>query len=98
MHNDFMAIRSAVPGHDHGTAILRTQPGRVIDGHVDCVYSGKYEVICPACGDNPNLSYHQVPRDLQKLRGPSESLASGLAAFHLHTGLVDAAPATETVT
>jgi hypothetical protein len=61
-------------------------------------FMDQYEVICPACGDNPNLSYHQVPRDLQKLRGPSGSLASGLAAFHLHIGLVDAAPATEAVT
>ncbi len=98
MHNDFMAISNGVPGHDNGTAILRAQPGRVIDGHADCGYTGQYEVICPACGDNPDLSYHQLPRDLQKLHGPSESLASGLAAFHLHNGLVDAAPATEAVT
>ena len=90
MHNDFMAIRHGVPGHDNGTAILRAQPARMIDGHVDGGYTGQYEVICPACGDDPNLSYQQVPRDLQQLRGPSESLASGLAAFHLHIGLVEA--------
>ena len=77
MHNDFMAIRHGVPGHDNGTAILRAQPVRMIDGHVDGGYTGQYEVICPACGDDPSLSYHQVPRDLQKLRGPSESPASG---------------------
>jgi len=98
MHNDFMAIRHGVPGHDNGTAILRAQPARMIDGHVDGGYTGQYEVICPACGDDPNQSYHQVPRDLQKLRGPSESLASGLAAFELHIGLVDAAPATGALT
>ena len=60
--------------------------------------TGLYEVICPACGDDPNLSYHQVPRDLQQLRGPSESLASGLAAFHLHIGLVEATSVTGALT
>ncbi|MGO9082768.1 MAG: hypothetical protein ACLQDY_27695 [Streptosporangiaceae bacterium] len=97
-----MAIRNGVPGHDNGTAILRAQPGRVIDGHVDCGYTGQYEVICPACGDNPDLSYHQLPRDLQKLRGPSESLASRAgsvpSAQRARGRLVDAAPATEAVT
>lgn len=49
-------------------------------------------------GDDPNLSYDQVPPDLQWLRGPSESLAGGLAAFHGHAGLADAAPADEAMT
>jgi hypothetical protein len=93
-----LAICHGVAGHDNGTAFLRAQPVRMIDGHVDGGYTGQYEVICPACGDDPNLSYHQVPRDLQQLRGPSESLASGLAVFHLHIGLVEAAPATEALT
>jgi hypothetical protein len=39
-----------------------------------------------------------VPGDLQKLRGPSESLASELAAFELHIGLVDDSPATGALT
>ena len=78
MHNDFMAIRHGVPGHDNGTAILRARPARMIDGHINGGY--------------------QVPRDLQQLRGPSESLASGLAAFRLHIGLVEATPATEALT
>ena len=98
MHNDCVVICHGVPGHDNGTAILRAQPARMIDGHADGGYTGQYEVICPACGDDPNPSYHQVPRDLQQLRGPSESLASALAAFHLHIGLVAATPATEALT
>ena len=40
----------------------------------------------PAAIDHPTIA----ARDLQKLRGPCESLASGLAAFELHIGLVDA--------
>ena len=48
------------------------------------VYTGKYEVICPACGDDPNLNYDQVPPELQKLRGPHSALASGVAALDEH--------------
>ena len=93
-----MAICHGVAGHDNGTAFLRAQPVRMIDGHVDGGYTGRYEVICLVCGDDPNLGYDQVPPDLQRLRGPSESLAGGLAAFHGHVGLADAAPADEAVT
>ena len=92
-----MAICHGVAGHDNGTAFLRAQPVRMIDGHVDGGYTGRYEVICPVCGDDPNLGYNQVPPDLQRLRGPRESLAGGLAAFHGHVGLADAAPADEAV-
>ena len=93
-----MAICHGVAGHDNGTAILRAQPVRMIDGHVDGGYTGRYEVICPACGDDPNLSYDQVPTELQKIRRPRESLPSGLAALHLHIGLADTAPMNEAVT
>jgi len=64
----------------------------MIDGHADGGYTGRYEVICLACGDDPNLSYDQVPPELQKIRGPRESLLSGLAALDAHTGLADTAP------
>ena len=93
-----MAICDAVAGHDNGTAFLRAQPVRMIDGHADEGYTGRYEVICPACGDDPGLSYDQVPPGLQKIRGPSESLAGGLAALHAHVRLADAAPMGEAVT
>jgi hypothetical protein len=86
-----MAICHGVAGHDTGTAFLRAQPVRIIDGHADG-YTGRYEVICPACGDDPSLSFDQVPPDLQNIRGPSESVAGGLAAFHAHVGLTEAAP------
>jgi len=87
-----MAICHGAAGHDNGTAILRAQPVRMIDGHADGGYTGRYEVICPACGDDPNLSYDQVPPELQKIRGPRETLLNGLAALDVHTGLADTAP------
>jgi len=43
MHNDFMAIRHDVPGHDNGTAILRAQPARMVDGHVDDGYTARWQ-------------------------------------------------------
>jgi hypothetical protein len=86
-----MAVIHGVAGHDSDTAFLRAQPVRIIDGHADG-YTGRYEVICPACGDDPGLSFDQVPPDLQKIRGPSESVTGGLVAFHVHVGLADAEP------
>jgi hypothetical protein len=53
----------------------------MIDGHADGGYTGRYEVICPACGDDPDLGYDQVPPELQKICNPCESLPSGLAAL-----------------
>jgi len=88
-----MAIRHGVAGHDNGTAILRAQPVRMSDGHVEGGYTVRYEIICPACGDDPSLSYDQVPTELQKIRGPRESLLSGLAALDVHLGLANTAPA-----
>ena len=85
MHNGCMASCHGAAGH--GTAISRAQPAGMINGHPAGGYTGRYEVICRACGDDRCLSYDEVPPDLQKLRGPSESLASGLAALHAHIGL-----------
>ncbi len=93
-----MAICDAVADHDDGAAFLRAQPVRMIDGQADEGYTGRYEVICPACGDDPGLSYDQVPPHLQKIRGPSESLAGGLAAFQAHVRLASAAPMGEAAT
>lgn len=30
---------------------------------------GPYEIICPACGDNPALNYAEVPLEIQDIRG-----------------------------
>jgi hypothetical protein len=84
-----MACCQEAAGHDSDAAILRAQAVGMINGHPVGGYTGRYEVICRACGDDPCLSYDQVPSGLQKLRGPSESLASGLAALHEHIGFPD---------
>jgi hypothetical protein len=73
------------PGHG-STAILRSQPPRSGDGPVQGRHNDVYEVICPSCGDRPDLDYGEVPPRLQQLRGPY-SLKTGLAAFHAHQGL-----------
>ena len=84
-----MASCHGAAGHDNDAAILRAQPVRMINGHAAGGYTGRYEVICRACGDDHCLGYDQVPPGLQKLRGPSQSLASGLTALHEHIGLLD---------
>jgi hypothetical protein len=64
------------PGHCEFTASLRRQrvrPGRLEDG-----YTGAFEVICGDCGDYPELGYSQVPRRLQRLRGPYNSIEAAL--------------------
>jgi hypothetical protein len=75
------------PGHGEFTASLRRQrvrPGRLEDG-----YTGAFEVICSDCGDSPELGYSQVPRRLQRLRGPYNTIKAGLAAYQQHLGLAN---------
>ena len=45
-----------------------------------------YELICPDCGDHPDLVYSQVAPRLQRLRGP-RPLQEGLAAYLNHLGI-----------
>ena len=49
-------------------------------------YSNTFELICPACGDHPDLDYSQVSPRLQWLRGP-RTLQAALAAYEKHLGL-----------
>jgi hypothetical protein len=75
------------PGHGEFTASLRRQrvrPGRLEDG-----YTGAFEVICGDCGDYLELGYSQVPRRLQRLRGPYNTIEAGLAACQEHLGLAN---------
>jgi hypothetical protein len=75
------------PGHGEFTASLlrqRVRPGRLEDG-----YTGAFEVICGDCGDYPELGYSQVPRRLQRLRGPYNTIEAGLAAYQEHLGLAN---------
>jgi hypothetical protein len=73
------------PGHGR-KAVLRLQPVRIVDGRFEGGYTDGYEIICPDCGDDPNLDYSRVSWRLQWLRGPY-TLEAGLAAYHIHLGL-----------
>ena len=73
------------PGHGRA-ASLRRQPVRIVDGRIEGGYSNAFELICPACGDNPDLDYSQVSPRLQWLRGP-RTLQVALAAYEKHLGL-----------
>lgn len=63
------------PGHG-AAAFLRNQPARITDGHILDGFNGVYELICPNCGDDPDLDYLEVASRLQLLRGP-RSLTGG---------------------
>ena len=72
------------PGHG-SEAVLRRRPARIVDGRFEGGNTGMFELICPDCGDRPDLDYSEVSWRLQWLRGPYR-LEAGLAAFHLHLG------------
>lgn len=74
------------PGHGDGNIHVRLQPTRVIDGMIEDGYTGKYEVICPACGDSDRLDYPSAPPEVQAIRGPYGSLEEGQAAAEHHAG------------
>jgi len=57
-----------------------------VDGRHQSDYTDVFELMCPDCGDCPDLEYAEVAPRLQWLRGP-RPLEAGLAAFHKHLGL-----------
>lgn len=74
------------PGHGEftGEPAAPACPPRPEDG-----YTGAFEVICGDCGDYPELGYSQVPRRLQRLRGPYNTIEAGLAACQERLGLAN---------
>jgi len=72
------------PGHGR-TAFVRRQPTRIVDGRFEGGYTGRFELICPGCGDHPYLDYSEVPPRLQWLRGP-RTLQETLAVYDKHLG------------
>ena len=72
------------PGHGSG-AVLRRQPVRIVNGRIEGGYTGMYEVICPGCGDHPDLDYSEISPRLQWLRGPL-TLEAALVAYDKHLG------------
>ena len=72
------------PGHG-SEAFLRSQPVRVVDGCVEGGYTDVYELICPSCGDRPDLDYSETSARLQWLRGP-RTLEAALETYDKHLG------------
>jgi hypothetical protein len=52
------------PGHG-STAVLRRQPARIVDGRSEGGYTDVFELICPSCGDHPDLDYSEIPPRLR---------------------------------
>jgi hypothetical protein len=76
----------ATPGHGDGNVGVRLQPTRIVDGMIQDGYTGKYEVICPACGDSDRLDYASASPEVQAIRGPYDSAEEGRAASEHHAG------------
>ena len=72
----------------HGiTASLRRQPVRIVEGRREGGYRDVFEVVCCDCGDHPYWGYSQISLSLQRIGGPSTSMAAALAAYDQHLGL-----------
>ena len=67
-------VTAELVDHSAGAAFIREQP--VHHAHVaghqarKAARSGRYEIICIACGDNPDQDYSDVPAEIQHVRGP----------------------------
>jgi hypothetical protein len=85
-------VRSGVPGHDDGTAFVRLRRGKSVDGPSgqrvqDNTAEGPYEVICPACGDDPGRDWSEISEELRRIRGIYGTKAGADAALMDHLGM-----------
>ena len=81
------AVTLPAPGQPgHGlTASLRRQRCRLVDSGLEGSYTDAFEVICPSCGDDPDLDSSEVPPWLQLLRGP-RTIKEALTVYLEHIG------------
>ena len=68
------------------TVVLRRKPARIVGGQPEGRYGDAFEIICCACGDDPDLDYHEVSDELQRIRG-HYPVAVGIAAYVKHARL-----------
>jgi hypothetical protein len=71
------------PGHT-STAMIQSQRIRAGDG--EWLYTGKIELICYDCGDDPALDYREVSPLLRRIRGPYPTVEFAQAALERHCG------------
>jgi hypothetical protein len=80
-------IRPGEPGHGGNQVTLRLRPVLIINAEPVDGWTSLWEIICPACGDDRDLDFRTVSPYLQKVRGPYDTEAEGLAALCRHKGL-----------
>jgi hypothetical protein len=82
---ELTGMPSGLADHHGATAgaVLRRQPVRLVEGRVEGGYTSVFEVICGACGDDPDLDYTEISPRLQRLRGP-HPLLDGVTAYEAH--------------
>jgi len=57
--------------------------GALGEGQAQGGYTDVFELICCGCGDYPDLDYRDIPRKLQRIRGPYP-IAAGITAYDEH--------------
>jgi hypothetical protein len=79
-----------VVDHAAGAAFIREQPGQQVSaGHYQHRKAARgYEIICIACGDNPDLDYSDVPAEIQRLRGPYPTVNAARDVLREHLKLM----------
>jgi hypothetical protein len=66
------------------TVVLRRMPTRIVAGQPEGGYTDAFEIVCCDCGDDPDLDYRDVSPALQRIRGPYQPIADGVAAYEEH--------------
>ena len=66
------------------TVVLRRMPIRIVAGQPEGGYTDAFEIVCCDCGDDPDLDYRDVSPELQRIRGPYQPIADGVAAYEQH--------------
>ena len=66
------------------TVVLRRMPTRLVAGQPVDGYTDAFEIVCCDCGDDPDLDYRDVSPKLQRIRGPYQPIADGVAAYEEH--------------
>jgi hypothetical protein len=66
------------------TVVLRRMPTKIVAGQPVGGYTDAFEIVCCDCGDDPDLDYRDVSPELQRIRGPYQPIADGVAAYEEH--------------
>jgi hypothetical protein len=86
------SVRPGVPGHDDGTAFVRRRREKLADGpsgqpRRDNTAEGRYEIVCPGCGDDPGRDWSEISEELRRIRGIYATKEIAEAALMDHIGM-----------